>query len=322
MAYNDGLLEFDGLAKGSLTQEWAAPAFSNRGGVLTIAGAHASDMVGRGNIVKVTFRAKSGVPGAEADLSFEQVQLNDGLIDATLQDDVGAPELTGLDPESGALEGSTAITLSGVNLSAVDEVMFGDLPAKHLTYNAGEGTLTAVTPAVESVQTVSVTASALGQQSVLEDSFEYFDPDVQVDLEPEDEVEVGEPVEVPVESSSPWGNFLRRLSFMFNWNPNTFASGGSGKSTQKVEDLVRAKSGSGIKSVSAEIVRPGQMRVVIEGDGFGDGPLVNLNLVAIGTDLGPDSLIYISDVEAESMQEDRKTVNVGTKAAMPGRQRW
>jgi hypothetical protein len=76
---------------------------------------------------------------------------------------VGAPTVSGLDPNSGPVSGGTTVLITGTNLTYVTGVNFGDMPAG-FTVN-DDSSITATSPFGEAVDTVVVTVVSIGGTS-------------------------------------------------------------------------------------------------------------------------------------------------------------
>jgi hypothetical protein len=83
------------------------------------------------------------------------------------------PVVTGIDPNSGSVDGGTVVTISGTNLTNVDTVAFGGVSASFSVDS--DTSITAYAPAAASEGTVDVTASSFGLRSATSaaDAFTY-----------------------------------------------------------------------------------------------------------------------------------------------------
>jgi len=89
---------------------------------------------------------------------------------------VGAPSVSGIDPNNGPLGGGTTVTITGTNFTYANGVNFGDMPAG-FTVN-DDTSITAVSPFGEAVDTVDVTVVAISGTSATTaaDRFAYNPP--------------------------------------------------------------------------------------------------------------------------------------------------
>jgi cysteine-rich repeat protein len=76
---------------------------------------------------------------------------------------IAAPQVSGIVPDSGPLNGGTLVTISGANFIDVAVVYFGETPSG-FTVN-DESSITAVSPAGEAIDTVDVTVVTVGGTS-------------------------------------------------------------------------------------------------------------------------------------------------------------
>jgi hypothetical protein len=89
---------------------------------------------------------------------------------------VGAPSVSGLDPNSGPVSGGTIVTITGTNFTHAGGVNFGETPAG-FTVN-DDSSITATAPPGEAIDTVDVTVVSIGGTSHITaaDVFAYTPP--------------------------------------------------------------------------------------------------------------------------------------------------
>ncbi len=98
-----------------------------------------------------------------------------GGTSATSADDqftfVAAPSVSGVSPNGGPVDGGTAVTITGVNLSGATEVDFGGVPASFVV--DGDTSITAVSPAGAGAVDVTVTTPGGTSGTSADDQFTY-----------------------------------------------------------------------------------------------------------------------------------------------------
>jgi hypothetical protein len=308
VAFDDRDVDFVNLTLADLHGDWEDPDVHATQNRVAIAGSGADPLNGSGTLLVLTFRAHADLNKQVVKFRLENVELNDDYIGSSVDSETGAPELTGLAPEQGASSGGVVVTLEGANLATVDTVLFGNTPAEWVRVRGRKANVQAVAPA--GFGTVDVTVISPYGEDSLPGAFSYFRPDVQLSLASDSEATSGETLRFPVQMTTPGGVRPARVRFKLRFDPTLFAPRSS-KHGAGIATLGEASKASG-KSVVAESTAPGEVTVAI-GDGPADsavamseGNLVDIELVAIGNTDGAETLVYLSEIEAD----DAKSVSL------------
>ena len=310
LQYDSDLLEFRNISKGPLAEPWIEPVFLADNGLLRWTATGADRLSGAGQLCVVTFRGRSNIaPSSSAALTLTRAELNDKLINTSVEADTSAPVLESVSPVQGAIDGYGAITLHGANLANVDTVLLGNTPATHVWYNPRTANLRVITPP-HAPGMVNVTVSTLGQESTLENAFEFYEPEVHVALEPESSVYVGDFFQIPVVVTNR-AQGVSRISFVLNFDADTFA-----RST--TDAVVLGADGAGATVTDITSIGAGRLRITLEG-AIGSGHLCTINLVVMSASVDPDTLVYVTDGQADAAGAS-KAVSGGS--ALPSRGRW
>jgi len=311
MQFDPAIVEFRNVSKGPLAEEWIEPVHLSEDGVLRWAATGADRLAGTGQLCVVTFRGRPGIaPSTRATLTLSRVELNDKLINASVEADAGTPILETATPARGAVDGYGAIILRGTNLANVDTVLIGGTPAPHAVYDHRTASLRVITPPRGAAGMVDITVGALGEESTLANAFEYYQPELHISLEPESSVFVGEYFEVPIVVNSR-AQGVNSLTFVLNFESDVFA-----RST--VDAVVLGGDGSGVQVGEVRSIGAGRLSITLEG-AIRSGHLATVNLVVMSPSVNPDTIVYVSDGQAQA-GGDAKTVSGGS--ALPARGRW
>ncbi|MFP4192028.1 MAG: cohesin domain-containing protein [Candidatus Hydrogenedentota bacterium] len=297
-------LEFDGshleyvkVEKGGVTGDnWVEPVVNASEGRLRLAAAGAEDRSEGGDLAVLTFRVRTSTPeDTITEFAVAEAKLNGGAIPVEVIEAPASPQLTAIEPAQGPAQGGSVVEISGSNFSEVDEVHFGDTPAEWFEVDAVESVITAVVPAGEG--TVGVHVSALGNGDTLQDAFEYRHTRVRLSLVPEDQVELGEMLEIPLYMERDNNRSVRTLEFTLNFKPGMFAA----YSANGIEELVQQSDQEA--AIEYELEEPGKLRVRMEASharGFDSGHIATCYLFAKGFEPDRPSLLYISGIEASN----------------------
>ncbi|MBI4559336.1 MAG: DUF5011 domain-containing protein [Candidatus Hydrogenedentes bacterium] len=320
LAFDSSALELVKVEKGTLTQMWAEPTVNSQPSRVSVASAGAQSLAGGGSLAVVTFRGL-GAPGAtqNATLNLELCELDDGLIPAQITQAKGAPIIAGITPDSGATDGGTVVIIRGSNLADVTDVTFGNTPAPWFQADPSASTITAVTPPGTGPVQVQV-FSALGEDFF--DSYTYFTPAVYLtlDLDPQASVSAGSTLSLPIMLELPGGGQPSSVNFTLRYDPTAFALPTSAQNLDAAVAGAAATSAS--KQVSAKLLRPGQLSVSVSGGSkiMQPGVLCTCNLFAISRTTQQESLLYLSDITASTLEAKSLTVTGSiTGESLPSR---
>lgn len=293
--YDSRALRYVNTSKGALTQAWMEPAVNAEVGRVRIAGAGPTPLSGTGSLALLTFQALDTVaPGASTVVYLAAAELNDHLLPVEAATGRGEPMLAAVDPARGAETGGTVVRLTGVNLANARAVYFGDIPAPWFRVDRSGGSVLAMAPAGGG--RVAVRVEGPTGSHTLPQAYTYFVPQVHLTMAPEETVELGGTLQVPIWAINVSGSGAARVSFVLNFDPTRFAPRPTGGGVAVLGD---AATGGRVRT---RTVRPGQIEVIVEhtAAGINSGLLCTCRLVAIGSTEGDEGLIYLTQTAAEA----------------------
>ena len=300
LLYDSRALEYVNTSSGSLTQDWISPIVNPLTGKVIVVGAGAEEISGEGALAVLTFRALPSVTsGAATWLKLDAAELNDGLLLSEQSTGMGEPVISAVEPKTGAETGGTVVRISGANLGDVSRVVFGNAESPWVRVDATGSVLLALTPAGGGA--VNVTVESPAGASTLTRGFTYFLPQVHLTMTPEDVVESGSPVDIPVWIVDLSGGHVSTVTFDVRFDPAVFTAKPAGGTLATAEESALLAN----KAVTATLAGPGILRVTISGSpakSIGSGLLVTCHLLAIANEEEAQGLIHITNTLAQSAE--------------------